>query len=72
MPGVRAYEYRLHVGVRISPRRCRRVVRNNSGRRREIEQALFDYSTEATVRGDYYRSGGWDGYNERAADWDET
>jgi hypothetical protein len=48
------------------------VVRNNNDRRREVEQALSDYSTDATVRGDYYRSGGWAGYDERAPDWDET
>lgn len=48
------------------------VVRNHGDRRREIEQALSDYSTDATVRGDYYRSSGWNGYDERAADWDET
>lgn len=48
------------------------VVRKNAGRRREIEQALSIDSTDATMRGDYYRSGGWAGYDERAADWDET
>jgi hypothetical protein len=48
------------------------VVRNHGDRRREIEQALSDYSTDATVRGDYYRSGGWAGYDERAPDWDES
>jgi hypothetical protein len=48
------------------------VVRNNGDRRREIEQALSDYSTDATSRGDYYRSSGWAGYDERAPDWDEA
>ncbi len=49
------------------------VVRDNGDRRREIEQALSDYSTDATARGDYYRSGGWNGYDESGEEnWDET
>jgi len=48
------------------------VVRNHGDRKREIEQALSDYSTDATSRGDYYRSSGWAGYDETGADWDET
>ena len=48
------------------------VVRNHGDRKREIEQALSDYSTDATVRGDYYRSGGWTGYDDAGDDWDET
>ena len=48
------------------------VVRKNGDRRREIEQALSDYSTDASVRGDYYRSSGWAGYDEAGPDWDET
>jgi hypothetical protein len=48
------------------------VVRNNGDRRREVEQALSDYSTDASARGDYYRSSGWAGYDEAAPDWDET
>ncbi len=47
------------------------VVRNNGARRREIEQALSDYnSADAGVRGDYYRSSGWAGYDESAPDFD--
>jgi hypothetical protein len=49
------------------------VVRNHGDRKREIEQALSDYSTDATARGDYYRSGGWAGYDESGEDmWDES
>ena len=49
------------------------VVRNHGDRKREIEQALSDYSTDATARGDYYRSGGWAGYDESGDDtWDES
>lgn len=49
------------------------VVRNHGDRKREIEQALSDYSTDATARGDYYRSGGWAGYDASGDDtWDET
>jgi hypothetical protein len=48
------------------------VVRKPGDRRREIEQALSDYSTDAAVRGDYYRSGGWAGYDAAGADWDES
>jgi len=32
------------------------------------EQALSDYSTDATVRGDYHRSGGWAGYDGSGKD----
>jgi len=49
------------------------VVRNHGDRKREIEQALSDYSADATTRGDYYRNGGWKGYDESGEDtWDET
>ena len=49
------------------------VVRKHGDRKREIEQALSDYSTDATARGDYYRSGGWAGYDESGDDtWDES
>ena len=46
------------------------IVRNHDKRRAEIEAALSDYnSTEAGIRGDYYRSGGWNGYDAGAPDW---
>lgn len=48
------------------------VVRNQGGRKREIEQALSDYASDPAQRGDYYRSGGWAGYDAGAPDWDET
>ncbi len=48
------------------------VVRNPGDRRREIEQALSDYSTDATVRGDYYRSGGWTGYDPAGPEFDQS
>ena len=49
------------------------VVRKHGDRKREIEQALSDYSTDATARGDYYRSGGWAGHDESGDDtWDES
>ena len=48
------------------------VVRNPGNRRREIEQALSDYSSDASTRGDYYRSSGWSGYDERAPEFDEA
>lgn len=47
------------------------VVRNHGAKRREIEQALSDYtSADAGLRGDYYRSSGWAGYDDAAADYD--
>ena len=47
------------------------VVRNQKDRRAEIEAALSDYnSTDAGQRGDYYRSGGWNGYDASAPDLD--
>jgi hypothetical protein len=42
------------------------VVREVGDRRREVEQTLSDYAADPTIRGDYYRSGGWSGYNESA------
>jgi hypothetical protein len=42
------------------------IVRDVGDRRREVEQALADYSADPAARGDYYRSGGWAGYDERA------
>jgi hypothetical protein len=48
------------------------VVRNAGNRRRAIEQGLSDYSTDASVRGDYYRSSGWTGYDDRAPELDPT
>jgi len=47
------------------------VVRKPGDRRREIEQALSDYSTDATVRGDDYRSGGWAGYDPAGPEFDQ-
>ena len=47
------------------------VVRKEEKRRSEIEAALSDYnSADTRVRGDYYRDGGWNGYNDSAAEWD--
>ncbi|RYG37281.1 MAG: hypothetical protein EON93_03855 [Burkholderiales bacterium] len=46
------------------------VVRNPGGRRNEIEQALSDYSSDAGARGDYYRSGGWTGYDPAGPEFD--
>lgn len=47
------------------------VVRKHGSKRREIEQALSDYnSSDASARGDYYRSGGWTGYDESAPEFD--
>lgn len=47
------------------------VVRNEDKRRKEIEAALSDYnSTDTGVRGDYYRDGGWAGFDDSAAEWD--
>jgi hypothetical protein len=47
------------------------VVRNHNAKRREIEQALSDYnSTDAGLRGDYYRSSGWAGYDDTAPAYD--
>jgi hypothetical protein len=49
------------------------IVRNHEKQRREIETALSDYSSaDAGVRGDYYRSSGWDGYDAAAPDFDLT
>lgn len=49
------------------------VVRNEDKRRKEIEAALSDYNSADTgVRGDYYRDGGWAGYDDKAAEWDVT
>jgi hypothetical protein len=42
------------------------VVRDVGDRRREIEQALSDYAADPTMRADYYRSGGWNGYSQSA------
>lgn len=42
------------------------IVRDVGGRRREVEQALSDYAADPALRGDYYRSGGWNGYSESA------
>lgn len=47
------------------------VVRNPGGKRREIEQALSDYSSDAAARGDYYRSGGWTGYDPAGPEFDQ-
>lgn len=47
------------------------IVRNQDKRRAEIEAALSDYnSTDTGMRGDYYRSGGWAGYDTNAPDLD--
>lgn len=46
------------------------VVRNPGDRRRQIEQALSDYSHDAAARGDYYRSGGWTGYDPAGPEYD--
>lgn len=47
------------------------IVRDAGSRRAEIEAALSDYSsTDAGVRGDYYRSSGWAGYDINAPDLD--
>lgn len=48
------------------------IVRKHKDRRREIEQALSDYATDAAVRRDYYRTGGWTGYDERAPEYDQA
>jgi hypothetical protein len=49
------------------------VVRNQGARRRDIEQALSDYnSADAGLRGDYYRSSGWAGYDETAPDFEAS
>jgi hypothetical protein len=42
------------------------VVRDVGDRRREIEQALSDYSADPIARADYYRSSGWNGYDQGA------
>src|SRR5690349_18671877 len=42
------------------------VVRNVGARRRDVEQALSDYATDPAARGDYYRSSGWNGYDQGA------
>lgn len=47
------------------------VVRNEDKRRGEIEAALSDYnSADTAVRGDYYRSSGWTGYDPAGAGYD--
>jgi hypothetical protein len=49
------------------------IVRNYSNRRAEIEAALSDYNTtDAGLRGDYYRSSGWAGYDTNAPDLDAS
>lgn len=46
------------------------VVRKPGARRQEIEKALSDYSTDAAGRGEYYRSGGWTGYDPAGPEFD--
>jgi hypothetical protein len=46
------------------------VVRKPGDRRRQIEEALSDYSADAIARGDYYRSSGWSGYDAAAPELD--
>jgi hypothetical protein len=48
------------------------VVRKPGDRRRVIEEALSDYSSDANARGDYYRSSGWRGYDATAPELDQA
>lgn len=49
------------------------VVRHHDNRRAEIEAALSDYnSSDASMRGDYYRSSGWAGYDDTSPAWDRN